>query len=193
MTAISALPVGCRPEGEPVGDVDRCAGVLVPARPSSADVVSGTAAASSVLVSGERDRAGHVRLQFVVGTGPYGGLYRRSVPEVCTGGSCMQRENSVRGGNRDSTAARNCDVSVNVSIQRARLPRQSPRIVSPAFMNGSINRRAEARNQWIGVPRLPNRRCRVFALARAIPSTWNQLATHRIMPRRVGRSARDGS
>ena len=60
-------------------------------------------------------------------------------------------------------------------------------------MNGNINRRAEARNQ--------GQRTENFRIDNVAFSPWLALSlyvesiapTHRITPRRVGRSARDGS
>ena len=75
----------------------------------------------------------------------------------------------------------------------ARLPRRHQPIASRSFVNGYRIRRARARNRRTQRTRNSGSNCRVLALARAIPSTWNQLATYRKATRRIELSASDGS
>ena len=107
MTAILALPVGVAARVSRSATVIAIRASWVLGRPSrrggrvalpgdelgvgvsggaQRDAGGDGARAAATSCAGDRNRSGHVRLHFVVGTGLNGGLYRRSVPEVCTEG-----------------------------------------------------------------------------------------------------------
>jgi hypothetical protein len=132
------------------------------------------------------------------------GLHATSARNVCTVVQPVDKhqpeldtphanERTQQAAGKGPTRHRNCHVRVNVSIQRARLRRRSPRFASRSFINGYIIRRAQARNQRTRRTKFSDEKCRVFVIACAIPSTWNQLVTYRKASRRIVLSARNGS